>query len=60
MWCKKKQFVDVHLVKTLFIRGGRYRKRKRRGVDYSEEIPFEKKPPPGNHISLLNELLQYT
>lgn len=25
----------------------RHRKRKRRGIDYNAEIPFEKKPPPG-------------
>lgn len=29
------------------IGGGRYRKKRKRGVDYAEEIPFEKKPPPG-------------
>ncbi|KAJ9682474.1 hypothetical protein PVL29_018403 [Vitis rotundifolia] len=26
---------------------GRHRKRKRKGIDYNAEIPFEKKPPPG-------------
>eukprot|EP00252_Welwitschia_mirabilis_P026273 TRINITY_DN853_c0_g3_i1.p1 TRINITY_DN853_c0_g3~~TRINITY_DN853_c0_g3_i1.p1 ORF type:complete len:1058 (-),score=318.66 TRINITY_DN853_c0_g3_i1:523-3696(-) len=26
---------------------GKQRKRKRRGIDYNAEIPFEKKPPPG-------------
>ncbi|KAJ6951584.1 hypothetical protein D5086_032966 [Populus alba] len=25
----------------------RHRKRKRKGIDYNSEIPFEKKPPPG-------------
>ncbi|KAB5512020.1 hypothetical protein DKX38_029048 [Salix brachista] len=25
----------------------RHRKRKRRGIDYNSEIPFEKRPPPG-------------
>ena len=25
----------------------RFKKRRRRGVDYSEEIPFEKQPPAG-------------
>ncbi|CAN6441330.1 unnamed protein product [Victoria cruziana] len=26
---------------------GRHRKRKRKGIDYNAEIPFEKRPPPG-------------
>ena len=25
----------------------RYKRKRRRGVDYNEEIPFEKQPPPG-------------
>ena len=31
------------------ISGGGFRRKRRRGVDYNEEIPFEKKPPPGFH-----------
>ncbi|XP_076945601.1 cell division cycle 5-like protein [Bidens hawaiensis] len=27
--------------------GNRHRKRKRKGIDYNAEIPFEKQPPPG-------------
>ena len=27
--------------------GGRYRQKKRRGINYNEDIPFEKKPRPG-------------
>lgn len=27
--------------------GGRYKRKRRRGVDYNEEIPFEKQPPAG-------------
>ena len=32
---------------SLSLRVARFKKRKRRGVDYSEEIPFEKQPPAG-------------
>ena len=30
----------------------REKRRKKRGVDYNAEIPFEKKPAPGKHKSL--------
>lgn len=34
----------------------RKRRRKRRGVDYNEEIPFEKKPAPGFYDTSNEEL----
>ena len=36
------------------------KQRRRRGVDYNAEIPFEKKPAPGNVIDFyLKNLLHY-
>ena len=29
--------------------GGGYRRKRKRGIDYNEEIPFEKQPPLGFH-----------
>lgn len=42
-----KIFISLH--DQLIYRGGFRRKRKRRQIDYNEEIPFEKQPPPGFH-----------
>ena len=33
----------------LTISGGRFRGKRKRGIDYNDEIPFEKQPPPGFH-----------
>lgn len=42
--CFNIEFVDYRLKKH---------KKRKRGVDYNAEIPFEKKPAPGTKILLL-------
>ena len=37
------------MVCPCFCSGGGYRRKRRRGIDYNEEIPFEKQPPLGFH-----------
>ena len=36
-----------------------FMKKRKRGVEYNEEIPFEKRPPPGNK-NHLHYVLTYT
>ncbi len=37
----------VTVSSSLSFSGSRFRRKRKRGVDYNEEIPFEKQPPPG-------------
>ena len=51
----KLQVVKVNLrcLQSVFFRIRKHRKKKR-GVDYNAEIPFEKKPAQGMHVLVSN------
>ena len=40
-------YTSASTVLIIFLRGSRYKRKRKRGVDYNAEIPFEKQVPPG-------------
>lgn len=45
------RFYFIYIFAFIFNRTREYYKKKKRGVDYNAEIPFYKKPPPGQYTN---------